>query len=169
MMSTRPAASRSRTSFVSCLRPEAADHVDHDRKASKPVAQCFQMLECQNGRRCEKRDLLRIKNGLEGSAHRHLGLAVPDVAAQQAIHRRGRLHVSLHVRDSCRLIRSWFVRKRSFEFLLPMRVRREGVSGHCLSLRVQLEEFLGHVAHRLLDARLCLFPGRPAQTIERRS
>ena len=50
-----------------------------------------------------------------------------------------------------------------------MRVRREGVARHRLPLRVQLEQFLGHVAHRLLDARLRLLPGRAAQPIERRS
>ena len=49
-----------------------------------------------------------------------------------------------------------------------MRVRREGVARHSLPLRVELEEFLGHVAHRLLDARLGLLPRRAAQPIERR-
>ena len=33
---------------------------------------------------------------------------------------------------------------------------------------VELEQLLGHVAHRLLDARLGLFPCRAAQPIERR-
>ena len=40
--------------------------------------------------------------------------------------------------------------------------------GTASPLRVELEQLLGHVAHRLLDARLGLLPGRAAQPIERR-
>ena len=58
--------------------------------------------------------------------------------------------------------------KRVFELLLPVRVGREGVAGHGLALRVELQQLLGHVAHRLLDARLGLLPGGAAQPIERR-
>ena len=60
------------------------------------------------------------------------------------------------------------VRKRAFELLLPMRVRRKRVAGDRAPLSVELEQLFGHVAHRLLDACLGLFPGGPAQTIERR-
>ena len=48
-----------------------------------------------------------------------------------------------------------------------MRVGREGVSGHRLALGVELQQLLRHVAHRLLDARLGLFPRRAAEAIER--
>ena len=91
MMSTLPGGDVVEDFFRLLFRPEAADHVDRHRKSGKPVAQRFQVLECQHGRRREKRDLLAVHHRLEGGAHRHLGLAVADVAAQQAIHRRRRL------------------------------------------------------------------------------
>ena len=60
------------------------------------------------------------------------------------------------------------VRERGFELLLPMRVGRERVSGNRLALRVELQQLLRHVAHRLLDARLGLLPRCAAKTIQRR-
>ena len=41
------------------------------------------------------------------------------------------------------------------------------MSRYGFALGVELQELLGHVAHRLLDARLRLLPRRPAQSIER--
>ena len=168
MMSTLPDARSSRIVFRLLLRPEAADHVDRHRESREPIAQRLQMLKRQHRRGREKRDLLAVHDGLERRPHRHFGLAVSDVAAQQPIHRRRRFHVALDVGNRRGLIRRQFVRKRAFEFLLPVRVGRKGVSRNGLALRVELQQLLGHVAHRLLDARLRLLPRRPAQSIERR-
>ena len=55
------------------------------------------------------------------------------------------------------------------ELLLPVRVGAEGVARHRLARGVELEQLLGHVAHRLLDARLGLLPGRAAEPVERRA
>ena len=48
------------------------------------------MLEAENCGGGEDGDLLAVLDGLEGGAHGYFGLAVPDVAAEQAVHR---LHV----------------------------------------------------------------------------
>ncbi len=61
------------------------------------------------------------------------------------------------------------VRKGALEFLLPVRVRREGVALDGLARGIELEQLVGHVAHRLLDARLGLLPRRAAEAIERRA
>ena len=57
--------------------------------------------------------------------------------------------------------------ERVLELLLPMRVGAEGVARNGLARGVELEQLLGHVAHRLLDARLRLLPRRPAEAVER--
>ena len=74
----------------------------------------------------------------------------------------------LDVGDRGGLVDGQLVREGVLEFLLPVRVGAEGVAGHGLALRVELQQLLGHVAHRLLDARLGLLPGRAAEPIERR-
>ncbi len=104
------------------LRAEAADHVDRHREAGKPLAKRLQVLKRQDGRRREKCGLLAVHHGLERGAHRHFGLAVANVAAEEAIHRRGRLHVPFDVCDRGDLVGRQLVRKRPLEFLLPMRV-----------------------------------------------
>ena len=125
------------------------------------------MLERQHGRGREEGDLLAVHDRLERRAHRDLGLAVADVAAEQAIHRRGRLHVLLDVDDGAGLIGRQLVRECVLELLLPMGVGRERVSRDGLALRIQLQQLLGHVAHGLLDAGLRLLPGRAAEAVER--
>ena len=150
------------------LGAEPADHVDLDREAGEALLQRLLVLEGQHGRRREERDLLGIHHRLERRAHGDLGLAVADVAAQQAVHRRGRLHVALDVRDGCLLVWRQVVLERVLELLLPVRVGAEGVSRHGLARRVELEQLLRHVAHGLLDARLDALPGRPAEAIDRR-
>jgi len=47
------------------------------------------MLEGENCRGRKNGDLFAVGNRLEGGAHRHFGFAVADVAAEQAVHRRG--------------------------------------------------------------------------------
>ena len=71
------------------LRAEPAHHLDADGEAGEAFLQRFLMLERQHRRRREEGHLLTVHDGLEGGAHRHLGLAVADIAAQQPIHRRG--------------------------------------------------------------------------------
>ena len=57
------------------------------------------MLLGEDRRRDEHQDLLAVLGGLEGGAQGDLGLAVADVAADQAVHRVRRLHVVLDVVD----------------------------------------------------------------------
>ena len=66
-----------------------------------------------------------------------------------------------------RLIRRQIPLERVLELLLPVRVGAEGMALHRLARGVELEQLLGHVAHRLLDAGLGLFPGRAAEPVER--
>ena len=168
MMSTLPASRSSSVCLLLRLGAEAADHVDADRERGEPLLQRLQVLEREHGRRREERDLLAVHHRLERGAHRDFGLAVADVAAQQPVHRRRRLHVALDVGDRGRLIDGQLVLERVLELLLPVRVGAEGVAGHRLARGVELQQLLGHVAHGLLDARLGLLPRRAAELVERR-
>ena len=136
--------------------------------AGEAVLERLHVLEREHGRRREDRDLLAVHDRLERGAHRDLGLAVADVTAEQAIHRRRRFHVALDVVDRGPLIGRQLPLERVLELLLPVRVGAERVARHCLARGVELEELFGHVAHRLLDARLGLFPGGATEPIERR-
>ena len=108
--------------------PEPADHLDADREAREPLLQRPRVLKREHGGRREERDLLAVHHGLEGRAHRDFGLAVADVAAEQAIHRRRRLHVLDDVADRGLLVRRQVVLERVVELLLPVRVGAEGVA-----------------------------------------
>ena len=168
MMSTLPAARSASVSFCSALRAEAAHHVDAHRKAGEALPQRLLVLKRQNRRRREERDLLAVHHRLERGAHRHFGLAVADVAAEQPVHRRRRFHVALDVGDRRLLIERQLVLERVLELLLPVRIGAERVAGHRLARGVELEQLLRHVAHRLLDLGLRALPRRAAEPIDRR-
>jgi len=55
------------------------------------------VLERENRRGREEGDLRAVHHRLEGGTQGHFGLAVPDVAAEQAIHGRRLFHVVLDV------------------------------------------------------------------------
>ena len=110
------------------LGAEAADHFDLRRERREPLAQGLQVLRRQHGRRRQEGHLLAFHHRLEGRAHRDLGLAVADVAAEQPVHRRGRFHVALDVGDRGRLVRRQGELERVLELLLPVRVGAERVA-----------------------------------------
>ena len=154
--------------MISCFDAEAAEHLDPHRKRRKPLLERLEVLERQHRRRREHGHLFAVHHRLERGAHRHFGLAVADIAAQQAVHRRRRFHVALDVADGGGLIRRQIPLEGAFELLLPVRVRGKRVTRNGLARGVELEQLLRHVAHGFLDLGLRLLPGRAAQAIERR-
>ena len=148
--------------------PEAADHFDRERERREPLLEGLVVLEGKNGGGREHRDLLVVAQSLEGSAHRNFGLAITDVAAQQAIHGELRLHVALHVGDGLRLVLGFAVFERIFELLHPLGVGGKDVTPRRLALRIELEQLVGHVLHRLAHAGFRLAPCLRAQMIQNR-
>ena len=169
MISTLPAARSSSVSFCSALVRKRLTMSMRTGNAAKRFLQRLEVLEREHGRRREDRDLLAVHHRLERRAHRDFGLAVADVAAQQAIHRRRRLHVALDVGDRRLLIGRQLPLEGVLELLLPVRVGAEGMARDRLARGVELQQLLGHVAHGLLDARLRLLPRRAAELVERRA
>ena len=74
---------------------EAAEAFDDERILGEPLAERAKMLLGEHGRRHQHGDLLAVVDRLERGPDRQFGLAVADVAADQAIHGPGALHVAL--------------------------------------------------------------------------
>ena len=166
-MSTSPLAVSSRIFFVLGGRDEARDHLDPHRPAGHPRAHRRDVLEGEDRRRHQDRDLPPFLDDLEGGAQGDLGLAVADVAAQQAVHRR-RLHqVGLDVGQRGRLVVGQVVREGRLELALPGRVGAEGGGAHRAALRVELQQLARHLLDRRADLGPALVPARRPEPVER--
>ena len=137
------------------------------REGRKPLAKGIEVLVSQHRRRRQHRGLFSIHDSFESRAHRNFCLAVTNVAAQQAIHRRPGFHVVLHIFDCGFLIRSQRVFKAFFKFALPRSVLRKRVALDQLALCIKPQQLVSHVAHRALGFRLRLQPTDSTQAIER--
>ena len=126
------------------------------------------MLLGEQGRRHEDRGLLAVLDRLEDGAHRDLGLAEADVAADEAVHRGGPLHVRLDVVDRLELVGGLDVGERLLELDLPGGVGREGVAGLAEAALVEHDELLGDLAHGAAHPRLGALPVAAAEPAERR-
>ena len=146
---------------------EAADHLDAQRERRHALAEGREVLEGQNGGGRKHRHLLAVLRHFEGGAHGELGLAVPDVAAQQAVHGLRALEVVLDVLERGQLVGRLFELERFFKLLLPGSVGAVGYAAAHLALGVEPEELLGHVAERALHPRLGARPRDAPQAVER--
>ena len=164
-MSTLPVGSAFENFLLLLGGAEARDHLDVDGKFGEAALEAFEVLEAEHGGGREHGDLLAILHGLEGGAHGDLGLAVADVAAEQAVHGLRGFHVGLDVGDGGELVVGLVEVEGVLELALHVVVRREGGADRGLALRVELEQLFGHVLHGLLDARLGLRPGGRAERL----
>ena len=119
-----------------------------------------QVLLDQQRRRHQHRDLLAVLHRLERRAHRDLGLAVADVAADQPVHRDRLLHVGLDLVDRGELVGRLGVRERVLELALPRGVRAERVPGRGLPRAVQPDQLGRDLPDRLAGPALGLRPVR---------
>ena len=148
--------------------PEAGEEVDRHRKGREAAAERPVVLVGEDRRRGEDGRLLAVEDALEDGAHRDLGLAVADVAAEEAVHRLLRLHVALDVADRAELVGRLRELESLLELLLPRRILGEGVPRRRRAARVELQELLGDVLDGLADRCLPLRPARSAELVEGR-
>ena len=73
----------------------AAQVIDPDGEVLQALLEGAVMLESQHRRRHQHGGLLAVGSGLEGGAHGNLGLAEAHIAADEAVHRLGALHIDL--------------------------------------------------------------------------
>ena len=105
---------------------------------------------------------------LERRPDRDLGLAVADVAADQAVHRLALGHVALDRFDRRELVGRFLVGKGRLELGHPVAVLlRIDETRRIGSLGLDFDQFLGEVDDRLGDAFFTLFPGRCADLRQR--
>ena len=104
---------------------EAAQHLDGDRKGGQAARESLRVLLRQHGGGDQHRDLLAIHHCLERGPQRDLGLAVADIAADQAIHGPAGFHVVLDRLDGHELVARLLVGEGRLQLRLPYAVRRE--------------------------------------------
>ena len=149
-------------------RTESRDLLDRHRVVLQPLGERAEVLLGEDRRGHEQHHLLVVLRGLERSPQRDLGLAIADVAADQAVHRPRRLHVALHELDRIALVRRLGERERVLELPLPVGVERVGVALAPLALRVQVEQLAGQLLRRPPCPRLDRVPACAAELRKRR-
>ena len=134
-----------------------------DRQVLEALAEGQVVLLGEDGRGHQHERLLAALGRLEGGAQGDLGLAVADVAADQAVHRVGRLHVVLDVVDGLGLVVGLLEGEAVLEAARELAVGGEGVAGHGLAGGVRAEQLAGHLGDRLAGPRLDGLPGGAAE------
>ena len=124
------------------------------------------MLLGEDRRRCEHQRLLPVDGHGEGGPNRDLGLAEPDVAADEAIHRTRCLQVFFDGLDRSLLIGRLPVRELRLQPLEVFVAQVVGDSGCLLALRVEREQLAGQLTHRLPGAGLEVVPRLAAELRE---
>ena len=145
---------------------EARQRVHMDGKIMESVQHGGVVLLNENRRRREQRRLLSVHHALEDGAQRHLGLAISNVAAQQAIHHLRLFHILFNLRNRRQLIGRFLKGERVLKLALPRRVRAERVALHGLALGVQLDQVARDFLDGALDLRLLLLPFAAGQAVE---
>ena len=143
----------------------AAQVVDTHREVLEPLAERVVVLEGQHCGGYQHGGLLAIDCSLERGTDGYLGLAEAYVAAHEAIHGFGALHVGLDGLCGLELVGRVLVDERCLKLLLQVAVGREGVALLLASLGIELDEVAGDVLETTLGARLDLVPCAAAQLV----
>ena len=127
-MSTSPAVEGGDGLLLLLGRAEAADVVDRERVVLEALGEGAEVLLGEDRRRRQHEHLLAVVGRLERGAQRDLGLAVADVAADEAVHRLRALHVGLDVLDRLALVGRLLPGEARLELAQPLGVLGEGVA-----------------------------------------
>ena len=167
-MSTEPSTIPASVASASRRGREPGQLADVHRELRHPVGERLDVLVREQRRRDEDGDLLAVLHRLERRAHRDLGLAVADVAADDAVHRQRLLHVGLDLVDRRELVGRLDVGERVLELALPRGVRRERVTLGRHPRAVEPDQLGRDLLDRLAGAALRLGPVRAAEPVDRR-
>ena len=164
--SSFPSASAAKRRLLLGLGPEARHHRHPHRKIAEALGEGEEVLLGQDRGRRQHRRLLAAQHRHQRRAQRHLGLAVADVAADEAIHRHPVLHVGQDRLDGLLLIRRLVEGEGLLERPEHRVRRREGVPGQRRPLRVELHQLLGDLARLRRHPASLLLPGPGPQLVE---
>ena len=148
-------------------REKARQHLDPHRVVREPLAERLAVLVGEQRGRDEHRHLLAVLHRFERGPDRHLRLAVADVAAHEAVHGHGSLHVGLDVLDGLELVGRLLVRERLLDLALPRRVGPEGVARRREPLPVEHDQLLGDLADGRAHPGARLLPVAAAHPVQR--
>ena len=118
------------------------------------------------GCRNEIRDLITAHYRLKCGTQSNLGLSVPDISAQQPVHRVRLFHISLNLIDAAQLVVRFVIRKRRLKIVLPLGVGRKRDTGHIGTLGIKLNQLFRHIRRRSLDTLFRLCPIRSAEGVK---
>ena len=167
-MSTLPSVKRLTDVALLGGRAEPRHVLDLERLVAQALDERAEVLLGEDRRRHQHHHLLAVAGGLDRGAQRDLGLAVADVAADQAVHRPLGLHVGDHVLDRVALVGRLAVREARLEVAQLLGELRERVAAAALALGVEVEQLAGQLLGGAAGARLDLVPARAAELGERR-
>ena len=147
-------------------RAETAEHLVSYGKAFETALDGVIMLLREHRRRHKNGRLLSVGHAFERGAQRHLGLAIPHVAAQEAVHRGRRFHVLFDILDRLQLVGRFLKGEIILELALPCAVRAEGVALLILAFGVELDQVERHFLNGGLGFLLLLLPFVSAQAVD---
>ncbi len=125
------------------------------------------MLLRKDRRRAEHEDLPAVDGDRERRADGNLSLSEANVAADEPVHRLGRLEILLDGLDRALLVVGLAVGERRLELLEPVALDLEGRALGSLALRIQLQQLARQLLHRGPGARLEVLPCLTAELRER--
>ena len=150
------------------LLDEAGEHGHVDGKGLEALAKILEVLLREDRRGGEEGDLLPRDGGLETGAHGYLRLAIADIAADEAVHGLGALHIGFNLFDTAQLVGGLVVGEGSLEGQLPILIGGKGIALGRPTPCVDANEAFGKFLNRFPDLALPVLPGLGSQTIEAR-
>ena len=164
--STLPSARSATPAFRSFVETKRLNISMRTGKGLEAPAKSLEVLKSQHSGGCEHNYLLAVAQRLESGPHHYFGLAVSDVSAEQAVHRLRALHVPFDVADGTHLVLGLGVLECVLELPLPVAVRGERKPLGRLAGGIEFQQFICHIPHARLDARLGTGPGGAAHAVE---
>ena len=146
-------------------RLEAAQDPDLHRVVGQPAAEGLVVLLRQHRGGHQHGHLLAVHGGLERGPHRHFGLAVAHVAANQPVHGLIRGHVRQDLLDGLLLVRGLGEFEGGLELPVYRVRRRKVVARQHPAQGIKLHQFPGDLLHRLFDPPLGALPGLAPQAL----
>ncbi len=145
---------------------KSREQLDLDREGRQTLNESLVVLLRKDRGRDEHRDLRVVHDGFEGGAQGDLGLAIPCIATDEAVHGAGRLHILFDGLNGLNLVIGFGKRECGFELTLPLRVGLEGAPVDDLAGGVEIEEFGCQLRGCPGNARLGLLPAASSQPAE---
>ena len=145
---------------------EPGEHFNVDRKAVHSLREGVVVLLGQDGGRHQNSHLHSLLYCLEGSAHGDLCLAVPHVAADQAVHDPSALHIPLCIFDRRQLILCLLEGEHFLKLVLPDCIFPIDMSFSGLAFCIQFDQVVRDHLHGLLDLSAGIAPLLRPQFIE---